>query len=171
MSNTNRGAIRETNDRYITPDYTVESLAGVLDTGRMKRLSFCEPCRGTGAIYNRFSTFTKYYAELSEGIDYLTTPFTGVGVVITNPPFSLALPFLQKSLSEARTVIYLLRLNFLGSETRRPFWQTDANRPSHILVLSKRPKFTNNGSDSCEYAWFCWDRLGIVNLAPGVHVL
>ena len=171
MSSTNRGAKREINDKYITPNYTVDSLRSVVDLKLMECLTFCEPCRATGAIYYRFPAHVKHHAELNEGFDYLTTPFDDIDVIITNPPFSLALPFLQKSLSEASTVIYLLRLNFLGSELRRPFCQTESNRPSHVLALSKRPKFTSQGSDSCEYGWFCWDRLGIVNLVPGVHVL
>lgn len=73
------------------------------------------------------------------GVDYLITAFPTVDLIITNPPFPLALQFLQKSLSEAQTVIYLLRLNFLGSRGRRDFWQ--ANRPTHILALPDRPVF------------------------------
>jgi hypothetical protein len=168
MSSTNRGAIRNERDLYITPDYTISSLLSVLDTEKLKHCSFCEPCRGTGAIYNRVEAATKTHAEISEGIDYLTTPFKA-HVIITNPPFSLALEFLQKSLSEAWVVCYLLRLNFLGSQARRDFWQQ--NRPSHVLVLSKRPSFTGGGTDSTEYAWFCWDRHEMVNLERGVHVL
>lgn len=92
-------------------------------------------------------------------------------LIITNPPFSLALAFLQKSLGEARTVISLLRLNFLGSQKRRAFWQED--RPSHVLVLAERPSFSRDGrTDATEYAWFCWDWEGRhVLLPPGVHVL
>jgi hypothetical protein len=168
MSSTNRGAIRNPNDLYITPDYTVDSLLPVLDLDKLNRSTFCEPCRATGAIYDRVEAATKIHAEISEGIDYLTTPFIA-HVIITNPPFSLALEFLQKSLLEAQTVIYLLRLNFLGSQARRNFWQQ--NRPSHVLVLSKRPSFTGGGTDSTEYAWFCWDGFGVVKERPGVHVL
>jgi hypothetical protein len=71
-------------------------------------------------------------------------------------PYSLALPFLRKSLSEADTVVYLLRLNFLGSVTRKRFW--DAYPPTHLFTITPRPRFVNGGSDACEYGWFLWDR-------------
>ena len=168
MSSTNRGATRNPNDLYITPDYTVDSLLSVLDLDKLSHSTFCEPCRATGAIYDRIPAATKQHAEISEGIDYLDNSFEA-NVIITNPPFSLAMEFLQKSLLEAQTVIYLLRLNFLGSLKRREFWQQ--NPPSHVLVLPKRPSFTGGGTDSTEYAWFCWDGFGVVKAQPGVHVL
>lgn len=169
MSSTNRGAIRSPRDFYATPHYTVASLLSVLDTQRLSKMTFGEPCRGTGAIADKISAAHHHYAEISEGIDYLITPMA-VDVIVTNPPFLLALEFLQKSLREAQTVIYLLRLNFLGSQARKEFWQ--CNRPSHVLVLSKRPSFIGNGgTDSTEYAWFCWDGMGLVTADPGVHVL
>lgn len=170
MSSTNRGATRNENDKYITPDYTVDSLLSVLDIEKVRagNLSFFEPCRATGVIYNCIPAPIKSFAEIDEGIDYMARRFYA-DFIITNPPFSLAMPFLTKSLSEAPTVIYLLRLNFLGSQKRKAFWQ--AHRPSHVMVLSKRPSFTGNGTDSIEYAWFAWDKLGLVTLEPGVHVL
>ena len=169
MSATNRGAVRQPNDLYQTPVKAIDALLSVLNFSPLR--IFHEPCRGTGAIYDRVHCLRKSYCEIAEGIDYLTfVPEHCYSLIITNPPFSLALEFLQKSLQEADTVIYLLRLNFLGSRKRRPFWQ--ANRPSHVLVLAERPCFTGDGkTDSIEYAWFCWDRAGLVTLPPGVHVL
>lgn len=168
MSSTNRGADRMTNDMYPTPAATIDSLLAVMSIPNWA--SFHEPCRGNGAIYDKVQLADRTHCEIAEGIDYLSTDIGTVDLIISNPPFSLALEFLQKSLQEAGTVCYLLRLNFLGSQKRRAFWQ--ANRPSHVLVLSKRPCFTGDGkTDSIEYAWFCWDRAGFVTLAPGVHVL
>lgn len=169
MSSTNRGAVRNANDLYPTPPAPIDSLLNVLDIPAST--IFHEPCRGTGAIYDRIQCVSKSYCEIIEGRDYLThVALWPYSLIITNPPFSLALEFLQKSLQEADTVIYLLRLNFLGSQKRRSFWQ--ANRPSHVLVLANRPCFTGDGhTDSIEYAWFCWDRGGFVTLEPGVHVL
>ncbi len=191
MSSTNRGAIRVTNDKYITPAPAIDSLLDVLSIDYLSL--FVEPCRGDGAIYDRVPVFNKRHAEIDEGIDYLITPFNHAQLIITNPPFSLALEFLQKSLTEADSVFYLLRLNFLGSKKRKPFW--NANRPTHTLVLSDRPCFVwvckdckaayHPGSttvcecggkvraqtDSIEYAWFGWDRTGYCGLSQGVHVL
>ena len=192
MSSTNRGAARITNDKYVTPAPAIDSLLDVLDIPRHD--SFLEPCRGDGAILDRVECEIKWYTEIDEGKDYLTTQFGNFDLIITNPPFSLAIEFLEKSLSEAKSVFYLLRLNFLGSQRRKPFW--DANPPSHVMVLSQRPcfvwickdckypykpEFTRTchecggkvraQTDSIEYAWFGWDRGNICKLPKGVHVL
>ena len=50
----------------------------------------------------------------------------------------------------------LLRLNFLESKTRYSFFK--GNMPKEILVLSERPKFFNNKTDSICYAWFVWEK-------------
>lgn len=169
MSSTNRGAERKPHDLYPTPAPAIDALLGAMNVRPW--MLFHEPCLGTGAIYNRIQCRHKSYCEITDGIDYLTHAAPQrYDLIITNPPFSLALEFLQKSLQEADTVIYLLRLNFLGSQKRRPFWRE--NRPSHVLVLAERPCFTGDGrTDSIEYAWFCWDRGGFVTVEPGVHVL
>jgi len=151
MSATNRGAVRNKNDFYPTPQEPIEKILNEIDFSDVSH--FFEPCRGGGAIFNHIKV-DKSYAELSEGIDYLTTDFN-TDLIITNPPFSIALEFLEKSLKEAKTVVYLLRLNFMGSQKRKSFWQN--NPPSHLFTLSKRPSFTGKGTDSTEYAWFVWD--------------
>ena len=81
-------------------------------------------------------------------------------VIITNPPFGLAEPFIRKALEDVQDggwVVMLLRLNFLGSKQRLPFWEE--NMPRYIFVHHKRMSFTQNGStDSIEYAHFCWQK-------------
>lgn len=196
MSSTNRGAQRIENDKYNTPQLAIDALLSVLSIPFLG--TFIEPCRGAGTIYNSVPVFSqeKRWAEIDEGVDYLSTDFGGIDLIITNPPFSHAIEFLQKSLTEANSVWYLLRLNFLGSQKRKAFW--NENPPSHVLVLSERPCFVwvcqnkackamyEPGSttvceacggkvraqtDSIEYAWFGWDRLNVCRLSPGVHVL
>jgi len=138
MSATNRGATVVTNEFYPTPSYTVQALLNELDF--TKYSSFHEPCKGSGAILDLIpSKLIKSHCELTEGTDYLSTSVPPVDLIITNPPFSLAQKFITKSLTEANTVIYLLRLNYLGSQARKKFWGT--NPPTHLFVLAKRPKF------------------------------
>jgi hypothetical protein len=48
--------------------------------------------------------------------------------------------------------VYLLRLNFLGTVRRKPFW--DAYPPTHLFTITPRPRFVNGRSDTCEYGWF-----------------
>jgi len=81
--------------------------------------------------------------------------------IITNPPFWLAMAFIQKSLTlNTSRVIMLLRLNFVGTELRHEFFTNHmANR---CLVLPNRPPFTRNkhgkwATDSIEYAWLLWE--------------
>jgi hypothetical protein len=168
MSATNRGAERHVNDFYNTPSYTLQSLLDVLDVQKAK--SFLEPCRGGGVIYNAMPIQDRDYAEILEGKDYLKAEFNKkYDLVVTNPPYSLASEFLQKSLGESGSVWYLLRLNFLESKKRAEWWQN--NLPTHLLVLSARPSFTGNGTDATAYAWFGWDKNGYCLLPAGVHVL
>lgn len=164
MSATGRRPVRVDQDVYATPAYCVEKLLPWLDfepRPPSARVTFFEPCRGDGAISDRIPQHVyREYCEIREGTDYLTTPVPRTDLIITNPPYSLAQEFLSKSLSEADTVVYLLRLNFLGSVTRKPFW--NAHQPSHVFTITPRPRFVNGGSDACEYGWFVWDRGGRV---------
>jgi hypothetical protein len=168
MSATNRGTVRNKNDFYPTPEYTIDSLLNVLNLHN--NITFHEPCKGNGIIYNKINTPFKSYCELEEGIDYLITDNKEkFDLIITNPPFSLAKEFINKSLNEANSIWYLLRLNFLGSQTRKDWWKD--KMPTHLLVLSKRPSFTNKGTDATEYAWFGWDKINICKLNKGIHIL
>lgn len=79
-------------------------------------------------------------------------------VSIGNPPFRLASQFIDFSLKYARNVAMLLRLNYLGSDTRAEFMHTYA---PDVYVLPNRPSFrpSKRGlltTDSIEYAWFVW---------------
>lgn len=198
MSATNRGSKVISQEFYPTPDYTIESILKEIDFTKVN--SFTEPCRGEGHIYNKVNVPNKYYAELSEGIDYLTTEMPNVDLILTNPPFSLAQEFITKARTEAKCVIMLQRLNYLGSQARKAFW--NSNPPTHIFVLSKRPKFIakcNNkscdnkesfqiteppticecgktvtpASDAAEYAFFVFqsEDTNIMYKDNGVHVI
>ena len=197
MSAKHRGSTLIHQEFYPTPSYTVDSILKELDLHRVK--SFTEPCRGLGHIYDKVNVPLKYHCELSEGSDYLLTSMPKVDLILTNPPFTLAQQFIIKARKESGCVVMLQRLNYLGSATRKPFW--NANPPTHIFVLSNRPKFiakcTNKMchnkdsyqvtvpvgtcvdcdkpvracSDATEYAWFVWNTSSIVYKSPGVYVI
>ena len=158
-------AERLENDSYPTPIYSLEPLLERIDFSKVN--SFLEPCTGDNRIFDRIPlpSESKYWAELRKGVDYLTTEFKDIDLIVTNPPFSISLDFIKKSLTEAKTVCYLQRLNWLGSKARKDFWNN--NTPDKIFVLSKRPQFKkelglSGGTDSTEYCWFIWDKLNIV---------
>lgn len=83
-------------------------------------------------------------------------------IVVSNPPFSLAMRFLQHTTWQVRPLItaFLLRLNFLGSEERAPW--LEENPPQAIRIITHRPDFTGKGGDSIEYAWMLWGDPGIL---------
>ncbi len=90
-------------------------------------------------------------------------------LIITNPPFSHAQKIVEKALldvAEGGLVVMLLRLNFLGTQDRKPFFA--AHNPERIYVHSSRMCFLpegvfdpktgkmKKGTDSIEYAHFVW---------------
>ena len=163
MSSTNRGTIRQVNDHYDTPEYTTQSLLDVHDI----RYPVLEPCAGNLAIVNMLEPRKVYSIDIDEAMpvmwhgDYLTRKILPqCETVITNPPFNIAQEVIEKALThtiDGCEIIMLLRLNFLGSKKRKPFW--DSAPLKHIYVLSKRPSFTKDGkTDSIEYMWCVFER-------------
>lgn len=78
-------------------------------------------------------------------------------VIIGNPPYSHALPFVARCLDVAdghAWVLMLLRLGFLESEERAGFLR---RHPPDVYPLSRRPSFNGGVStDASAYAWFVW---------------
>lgn len=180
MSSTKRGGKRSPADFYATPPWVTHRLLdGVLLPGGR----WLEPCAGDGELIRAINEkrldiawsanelreemrpcFSELLKEDVRIGDYLEVPENEWGpepfdVIVTNPPFSLALPIIKKSLRMAKKTVMLLRLNFWGSEERQSFM---AAFPPDTYVLPNRPVFTVNkegkpGTDSPEYAWFVWE--------------
>lgn len=148
-------------DCYPTPTHVVDAILSQVDFREGD--IFLEPCRGVERrIYDRVAlpTDNKKWAELAEDVDYLNTSFKDIDIIITNPPFSLSCEFIEKCLSELKddgTLIFLQRVNFLGSIKRVDFWEKNG-LPHKQVTLVPRPKFALNGTDSCEYAFFIYDK-------------
>ena len=79
-------------------------------------------------------------------------------IIITNPPFNLALEIIKKALDDVEDdgyVIMLLRLNFLETKARKDFF--DEYMPEYIYVHHKRMSFVEGkGTDSVAYAHYVW---------------
>lgn len=178
MSSTNRGGQRSPADFYPTPAWCVHRLlenhrfraAAGLDVPGPKR--WLEPCVGDGAII-------RAVREVEPGIvwsagdirpdascdglfvrvgDFLSAkPGFGwgedIGLVISNPPFSLAEPIIRHADVFSDSVVMLLRLAFLSSGKRAPFMR---ERTPDVYVLPNRPSFDGIGNDSPDYGWFHW---------------
>lgn len=99
------------------------------------------------------------------GVDFLQpNPYDSLpfDAVITNPPYSLALEFIQKSLKIAPVVCMFLRLAFIESERRDKLFTE--NPPRYIAVFRKRVLCSKNAvfpkgeSSATCHAWFIWER-------------
>jgi hypothetical protein len=186
MSATGRGAVREKDDFYETPAWCtsliLDALTAELGISPMVD-TVLDPFAGRGAILDvatarRFRTIgieidadrssaceskpreskphcVRCADALSETLRWVH-PDDGNVVIVTNPPYRLAMQCVDRAIKEARgsIVAMLLRLNWLASQ-RRAAWHRA--HPSHVYVLPRRPSFTEDGhTDACEYAWFVW---------------
>lgn len=91
--------------------------------------------------------------------DFLNTDLDRkYGVVISNPPFTLAQEFVTKALEctvDNGYVVMLLRIGFFGSAKREKWFK--AHMPEFTILHHKRPSFSNDGkTDSDYYAHFVW---------------
>jgi hypothetical protein len=160
-------------DFYASPAEAVTSLIRI-ENQRLPR-TLLEPACGDGAIVLPFrdAGYTMFASDLvnrgcpnsETGVDFLM-PFpvpSGIGGIVTNPPFKLAMPFIEKALSIVPYVAVLLRLSFLESTSRKEFFQTSPLARVHI-ASRRLPMMHRHGwagpvaSSSTPYAWFCWDR-------------
>jgi hypothetical protein len=185
MSSTNRGGKRSPSDNYPTPPYCVRRLleddhaAAQLPGG-----NWLEPGAGEGSIIRTVNecrddvTWTALelrpetktdliHAVGSRGTvlieNYLEPDLhkpsgirAGYAVAMGNPPFSLAGPFVERSLELAHAVCMLLRVNYLASG-RRNAWMREHVPDTYIIP--NRPSFSGQGTDSPEYAWLLWTRV------------
>lgn len=180
MSATNRGAIRAVADFYATP---VEVISNFLEHHKLKDGSVFEPIAGNGnfvtAIRKNFNMKWRDQnhitaMELREeetlnlkncGADKVIIgdflkfePYKTYQTIIGNPPYSLAMEFIEKCFEisdEDTEIIMLLRTSFLESKKRHDFWQK--HPVNGLYVLSQRPSFTGHGTDATSYAFFVWN--------------
>ena len=78
--------------------------------------------------------------------------------IIGNPPYSLALEFINKCFeiaTDKTEIIMLLRTAFLESKKRYNFWQK--HPLNGLYVLSQRPSFTGKGTDATSYSFMVWN--------------
>jgi hypothetical protein len=182
MSSTNRSNVRDFHvlDYYVTP---IEPILQFFERFceedylyTSKNDVFLDPCAG-GDIDNEMSypkALRKFgfdgvietidiredsLAQRKENFLKFQEPYK-YDVVITNPPFNIALDIINKSFDVVKDggfIIMLLRLNFFGGQKRKEFWKE--NMPLYSFVHSKRMSFTKNGStDSIEYMHCVWKK-------------
>ena len=154
--------MRDALDRYYTPDEVAGKLVRELPiSGRV-----LEPHVGGGAFLRAMPSGVEVTAgdidPLAPGLTNASRCYVGdfeahrgsYDWVIGNPPYRHAEAHVRHALTLAPDVAFLLRLAFLESRRRRPFW--DEHPPYHVWILSRRPSFTGGATDNSAYAWFWW---------------
>lgn len=175
MSAKNRGTKSKSFDFYPTPDDTIRKFLNKYPLN-MIRNNILEPSAGDGAIskviHEIYPHFNLDQVEIRQeeenklkqyGKVYIDNflnwgPEREYDAIITNPPFTLAQEFIEKSFeiaSDDTEIIMLLRLSFLESKKRHNFWKKYP--VDHLYILSERPSFTGKGTDAAAYAWFVWN--------------
>lgn len=175
MSATNRGGERDVLDRYYTPDALALACVRTLPKWIVPPVVI-EPSVGGGAfvraIYESFPGAITIGVDVDEDAAGLRDVHTRmvmdfqsvilrapVDLVVGNPPYRNAEEHVRQALSMVHVhgrVGFVLRLAFLESMKRRPFWREFA--PEAVSVITPRPSFTQGGTDSAAYAWFVWRR-------------
>lgn len=158
---------------YRTPIEATRALIAI--EGARLPWSIWEPACGDGAIAEPLRATGRQVAvsDIAErgygGVaDFLTEHFKAslfTTAIVTNPPFSLAQEFVDKSFSfpSIHYCALLLRLSFLESQKRKEWFQ--ANPPARVHVSSRRlPMMHRDGWDgnkagsAVAHAWFIWLR-------------
>mgnify|MGYP006118449707 FL=1 len=196
MSSTNRGTQRNADDYYVTPHWLIEDfLAAFSENCRFNfdeqayplmldpsaggcdkyEMSYPTVLEKHGFNVNSWDIREDSRANL-KGVNFLNVPTyesRKYDMIITNPPFNVAQAFTEHALEmvkEGGLVIMLQRLNWLGSQKRKPMWQ---KLPlAAVYVHSKRPGFDPqkpSKTDSTEYAHFVFCKG--YELAPELFVI
>lgn len=167
---------RIANDAYYTPADVADACVKAVSPLIAYRQTVLEPHAGGGAFFDALffqrpdirlavndvnDIAPALRSALLRGIPSTAGDFLAVtdkvDWVIGNPPYVAAQAHVEHALSIATEgVAFLLRLAFLESATRHPFWQKSP--PYQVHVLSKRPSFTGGGTDSAAYAFFIWQK-------------
>lgn len=165
--NGNNTKERNENDFYPTPPYVTEAL---LKVEAFEGLTL-EPACGDGAIskvlldnlINVVSSDLFNYGFGETGKNFLNVN-TKVSNIITNPPFKIALEFIEhaKKITENK-IAFLLKTNFLETSKRYPMFQDKVFPFARLYQFSKRISFgqyagTHTQGGMLSFSWFIWDR-------------
>jgi hypothetical protein len=168
VGSSRKNGYREENDFYPTPAYAVEEL--------LKREKFdgniWECACGDGAISDVLKSYNyeTYSTDLinrgyGDGIqDFLTYDGKNYDNIITNPPFSEALNFVEQAKKFSNNKIALfLKTVFLEGSSRYDMFHDNEYRLKCMYQFSKRVSLTKNGikmknSGMISFAWFVWQK-------------
>lgn len=168
---------RSEDDFYPTPvDVTMVLARAYLHDLKRGNLRIFEPCAGNGAMSEVLNEETGKLIRSSdlvprrEGVrksnflswtkETLSAQAGGKDVaIITNPPFNLAKPMIEKAIElQPQFFALLLKATFWHASTRQDLWSRFP--PSAVHPLTWRPDFMCLGRPTMEVAWFVWQPRG-----------
>jgi hypothetical protein len=158
-------------DLYQTP---VEAVRALLRVEQIPHRVW-EPAAGRGAIVNELrgaghEVIASDIADYGDPTHFAGRDFllerkapSGCACILTNPPFSIAEPFVAHALELSPIVIMLLRLAFLESERRCGILEGRGLARVHVfrkrLPMMHRDQWAGKKANSgMAFAWFRWDR-------------
>ena len=162
---------REAFDYYATDPKAVEML---LELEQFAPVIW-EPACGEGHIskvlqahgYEVISTDLVYRGFGDpEPLDFLKETLDGFeGDIITNPPYSVGLEFVQRALESIRPggkVAMFLKVQFLEGQKRGAFFKETPPRTVYIsrsrLSCAKNGDFERFPDSAIAYAWYVWEK-------------
>lgn len=160
VSQRDSGYERKERDLYETPAWVTEALVPHIH----KRIeNIWEPAAGSGKMVRALisSGFNVTSSDIDDGTDFLDASGPPhYSAIITNPPYILALEFIERSLALTKPrwgfVAMLLRTDYDHAATRGHLFRPPFSKK---VVLTKRIQWFegSKGSPSFNHAWFIWD--------------
>ena len=161
----NNNGGRPENDFYPTSPESTQKLLNV----ETFLASICECASGDGSMskvlesagYNVISTDLEPRNYGSQ-LDFLSSKVLLAPNVVTNPPFKIALEFVEHARNLGAVKIAMLcKLAFLGGAYRSQW--LEASPLKMVYDFKRRPPFyrnviKNGGTGMIEFAWFVWER-------------
>lgn len=159
-------------DLYETPPEAVHALLGVEAVSMIVWEPACGPgkivdvLRSTGRVVHA-SDIHDHGCPGQAVLDFFEATSadvpSGVGAIITNPPFMLIEAFIAKALVLAPTVVVLARLALLESDKRSDLLERQGLRRVHVFrkrlpMMHRHGWEGKKGNSGMAFAWFVWER-------------
>lgn len=159
ISGGNTAYKRAKSDFYPTPAEVTQALLDFLDLPRGTVI--WEPACGENHMVDVITANGFYVigTDLETGTDYLTAERQECDWIITNPPFTLADRFIERSIGHGRPFAMLLKSQYWHARKRLELFH--AYPPSAVCPLTWRPDFLfkekGRGSPLMDVCWVVWN--------------
>lgn len=150
---------RVESDFYPTPEDVTLALLDFLDVPKGTKI--WEPADGAGDMVQviKGRGYDVIGTDILTGTDFIETKLPeGVGMIITNPPFSASEAFIKHALELGVPFAFLLKSQYWHAARRYAIFETAP--PSYVLPLTWRPDFLykkrGRGSPLMDVIWCAW---------------